>query len=305
VPAAIVVQDVRATYGRVVAVDGVSFTIERGECFGLLGPNGAGKTTLLSCLEGLKRFEPGKVLVHQVDITKDPVRVKRSLGVQLQDAALFPDLTAVEIVQFYGALYDVFPTGKEALTFLEKFQLADKAKARIEELSGGQQQRLTLALALVHDPPTLLLDEPTTGLDPRAKHNIWDLVRRLRDEGKTIVLTTHNMEEAELLCHRVGIIDHGRLLALDSPRALVKGMGDMATVMVRVYLPPEKVRQLEALAGVSSVTYESPDLSLQTSQPEKVLATLGTLGGGEPKDVVVRRPNLEDVFLSLTGRALR
>ena len=304
-PAAIVVQEVRATYGRVVAVDGVSFTIERGECFGLLGPNGAGKTTLLSCLEGLKRFERGKVLVHQVDITKDPVRVKRSLGVQLQDAALFPDLTAIEIVQFYGALYDVFPTGKEALTFLEKFQLADKAKARIEELSGGQQQRLTLALALVHDPPTLLLDEPTTGLDPQAKHNIWDLVRRLRDEGKTIVLTTHNMEEAELLCHRVGIIDHGRLLALDSPRALVKGMGDMATVMVRVYLPPEKVRQLEALAGVSSVTYQSPDLSLQTSQPEKVLATLGTLGGGEPKDVVVRRPNLEDVFLSLTGRALR
>lgn len=304
-PAAIVVQDVRATYGQVVAVDGVSFTIERGECFGLLGPNGAGKTTLLSCLEGLKRFERGKVLVHQVDITKDPVRVKRSLGVQLQDAALFPDLTAIEIVQFYGALYDVFPTGKEALTFLEKFQLADKAKARIEELSGGQQQRLTLALALVHDPPTLLLDEPTTGLDPQAKHNIWDLVRRLCDEGKTIVLTTHNMEEAELLCHRVGIIDHGRLLALDSPRALVKGMGDMATVMVRVYLPPEKVRQLEALAGVSSVTYHSPDLSLQTSQPEKVLATLGTLGGGEPKDVVVRRPNLEDVFLSLTGRALR
>jgi ABC-2 type transport system ATP-binding protein len=229
------------------------------------------------------------------------------LGVQLQDEMLFTDLKAIEAVQFYGALYNTFPSRAEALALLERFDLAEKRNARIGTLSGGQQKRLTLALALVHAPAILLLDEPTTGLDPQARHHIWDIVRRLRSEGKTIILTTHYIEEAEILCDRVGIIDHGKILALGAPSELIERMGNLSTVRASLHVPAEKLQQLQAAEYVHTLSSDNGLLSVQTSDPQRVLALLEEVGketGSRPQNVSIRQPNLEDVFLSLTGRSI-
>lgn len=226
---------------------------------------------------------------------------------QLQDETLFTDLKAIEAIQFYGALYNTFPSRAEALALLERFDLAEKHNARIGTLSGGQQKRLTLALAMVHGPAIVLLDEPTTGLDPQARHHIWDIVRRLRSEGKTIILTTHYIEEAEILCDRVGIIDHGKILALGTPRELIERMGNLSTVRASLYLPAEKLQQLQTADCVQAVSSDNGLLSVQTSDPQRVLALLEEIGqetGSRPQNVSIRQPNLEDVFLSLTGRSI-
>lgn len=303
----IVIDDLHARYGNVNAVNGVSLQIQRGECFGLLGPNGAGKTTLLSCLEGIKKFHQGSITIDGIDVTKAASRTKRLLGVQLQDASLFPDLNAIEIIQFYGALYNVFPTRQQALDLLKRFDLADKAKARIEQLSGGQKQRLTLALSIVHSPSILLLDEPTTGLDPQARRQIWGIVRQLRGEGATIILTTHYIEEAEILCQRVGIINQGRIIALGSPQELVARLGKAAMVLATVILPDEKIRIFRDSPLVQSLNYDHTQLTFQSSEPQQALALLERLTreeGTSAQNVVVRQPDLEDVFLTLAGRPL-
>lgn len=303
----IVIDDVHARYGEVNALNGISLQIQRGECFGLLGPNGAGKTTLLSCLEGIKKFQQGTITIDGLDVTRAASKTKRQLGVQLQEASLFPDLNAVEIIQFYGSLYNVFPTRQQARDLLQRFDLADKAKARIDQLSGGQQQRLTLALSLVHNPSILLLDEPTTGLDPQARHQIWGIVRQLRSEGKTIILTTHYIEEAEMLCQRVGIIDQGQIIALGSPQELVATLGKNSTVLATVVLSDEKIRALQASPLIQSLAYEQTQLTLQSSAPQQALALLEQLASAEGspvQNVVVRQHNLEDVFLALAGRSL-
>lgn len=303
----IVIDDLHARYGSVNALNGVSFQIQRGECFGLLGPNGAGKTTLLSCLEGIKKFQSGTITIDGLDVTKAAQKAKRLLGVQLQDASLFPDLNAVEIIQFYGALYNVFPTRKQALELLKRFDLVDKAKARIEQLSGGQQQRLTLALSMVHSPAILLLDEPTTGLDPQARHQIWGIARQLQSEGKTIILTTHYIEEAEMLCQRVGIINQGQIIALGSPPELIAKLGKTSMVLATVMLSDEKIQALQASPFVQSLTYEQMQLTIQSSEPQQALALLERLAreeGTTAQHTVVRQPNLEDVFLALAGRSL-
>jgi ABC-2 type transport system ATP-binding protein len=215
------VDNVSKAYGAVRAVDGLSLSAARGEVFGLLGPNGAGKSTLLSLLQGLRRPDAGRVRVLGLEMATHAAEIKRRIGVQLQRTSLLPDLTALEQVALMARLYGRQLSQANGRELLERVGLGEKARALPAKLSGGQQQRLALALALVNDPEIVFLDEPTAGLDPQARHNLWDLIRGLRAEGRTVSLSTHYLEEAEALCDRVAILDHGRLLALDTPAALV------------------------------------------------------------------------------------
>jgi ABC-2 type transport system ATP-binding protein len=220
-PPIIVVSDLRKRYGSLTAVDGVSFEVAEGEVFGILGPNGAGKTTTLEMIEGMRPIDEGTAMIDGVDVARDPREVKRRIGIQLQASAFFDELTLVELLDLFGKLYgrDVDP-----MALLVMVDLTEKAKSQVRTLSGGQKQRFSIASALVNDPRVLFLDEPTTGLDPQARRHLWGLVRRIRDEGRTVVLTTHYMEEAEELCHRVAIMDGGRIIALDTPQALVDAL---------------------------------------------------------------------------------
>jgi len=215
-------------------VRGVSFDVRAGEVFGLLGPNGAGKTTTVEILEGLRRADSGTAKVAGIDVRRDPRGVKQRVGVQLQASAFPLHLTAREVVELFAVCYE---RSVDALALLGMVDLADRAEQLNETLSGGQRQRLSIATALVNDPAVLFLDEPTTGLDPQARRNLWDLVRRIRERGTTVLLTTHYMDEAEVLCDRVAIMDAGRILALDSPRALV------GELLARGFAKPALVQQ--------------------------------------------------------------
>jgi ABC-2 type transport system ATP-binding protein len=220
-PAIIVVRDLRKRYGDVVAVDGVSFEVGEGEIFGILGPNGAGKTTTLEMIEGMRSLGGGSALVDEVDVRRDPREVKRRIGIQLQASAFFDELTLVELLDLFGRLYG---RQVEPMELLRSVELTEKAKSQVRTLSGGQKQRFSIASALVNDPRVLFLDEPTTGLDPQARRHMWRLIADIRERGHTVVLTTHYMEEAEELCDRVAIMDRGRIIALDTPQALIDAL---------------------------------------------------------------------------------
>ncbi len=200
------------------AVDGVSLSISSGEIYGILGPNGAGKTTTLEMLEGLKDIDQGTAFINQIDVNLNPYKVKEIIGVQLQANEFFDNMNLVELLNLFSALYN---KKNDPIELLNKVNLADKALAEANELSGGQKQRFSIACALVNEPLVLFLDEPTTGLDPQAKRSLWDLILDLNKSGMTIVITTHNMEEAEYLCHRIAIMDYGKLIAEDSPKNLI------------------------------------------------------------------------------------
>ena len=200
------------------AVDGISLSIRAGEIYGILGPNGAGKTTTLEMLEGLKDIDEGSAFINTIDVKQDPYKVKEIIGVQLQANEFFDNMNLVELLRLFSALYN---KTNDPINLLKKVNLIEKAKANTNELSGGQKQRFSIACALVNDPLILFLDEPTTGLDPQAKRSLWDLILNLNKSGMTIVLTTHNMEEAEHLCHRIAIMDYGKLIAEDSPNNLI------------------------------------------------------------------------------------
>ena len=200
------------------AVDGVSLSISSGEIYGILGPNGAGKTTTLEMLEGLKDIDQGTAFINQIDVKLNPYKVKEIIGVQLQANEFFDNMNLVELLNLFSALYN---KKNDPIELLNKVNLADKALAEANELSGGQKQRFSIACALVNEPLVLFLDEPTTGLDPQAKRSLWDLILDLNKSGMTIVITTHNMEEAEYLCHRIAIMDYGKLIAEDSPKNLI------------------------------------------------------------------------------------
>ena len=205
-------------YGSLVAVDGISFTVAKGEIFGMLGPNGAGKTTTVEIMEGLRSADAGRVVVAGTDVRTDPYGVKARIGVQLQSTAFLAHLSCAEVVSLFAACYG---RRVDPVAILAEVDLADRAQVRNETLSGGQRQRLSIATALVNEPQVLFLDEPTTGLDPQARRHLWDLVRKIRDRGATVFLTTHYMDEAEVLCDRVAIMDHGKIVRLDAPRALI------------------------------------------------------------------------------------
>jgi len=221
VTAIVAVSGLRKRYGEIEAVRGTSFEVAEGEIFGLLGPNGAGKTTTVEILEGLRKADGGSAIVAGVDVSKDPVAAKQRVGVQLQQSAFPENLTAKEVVELFAICYDV---RVDAMALLAAVDLADRAGQRQEKLSGGQRQRLSIAAALVNTPRVLFLDEPTTGLDPQARRNLWELVRTIRSKGTTVLLTTHYMDEAEVLCDRVAIMDHGDIIALDAPRRLIEGL---------------------------------------------------------------------------------
>ena len=219
--AIVTVSDLRKRYGDIEAVRGISFQVQEGEIFGLLGPNGAGKTTTVEILEGLRKLDAGLAIVDGIDVTREPQKAKERVGVQLQQSAFPENFSAKETVELFALCYGA---RVDAMALLEQVDLADKAGQRQEKLSGGQRQRLSIATALVNRPRVLFLDEPTTGLDPQARRNLWDLVREIRQSGTTVFLTTHYMDEAEVLCDRVAVMDHGRIIAMDAPRALITAL---------------------------------------------------------------------------------
>jgi ABC-2 type transport system ATP-binding protein len=205
-------------YGEFIAVKGISFDVYEGEIFGLLGPNGAGKSTTLEIIETLRDKTEGKVTVGGFDLDKDPNNIKKIIGVQLQSSGYYPGLHLVELIEMFGGLYN---QPVEPMKLLGMFNLEDKAKAKFKELSGGQKQRFSIATTLINKPKIIFLDEPTTGLDPQARRNLWDLIQQVRNQGTTVVITTHYMDEAEFLCDRCAIVDSGRIIAIDSPDALI------------------------------------------------------------------------------------
>ncbi len=225
------VEGLRKAYGPVVAVDDLSFEVHRGEIFGMVGPNGAGKTTTIECIEGLRLPDQGRLRALGLDPQIDGETLRHKIGVQLQESSLPDRLRVSEAVDLFASFYQ---TSIEWRPILEQLGLSSKQNAHFVSLSGGQKQRLFIALALVNDPELLFLDELTTGLDPQARRSMWDLVRKVRDRGKTILLTTHFMEEAERLCDRVAIIDHGRIVALDTPQELIRGLGGWLRITLQL-----------------------------------------------------------------------
>jgi ABC-2 type transport system ATP-binding protein len=301
---AIEVRDVRKWYGDVHAVDGISFGVAGGEIFGLLGPNGAGKTTTMEMLEGLHPPDAGTLRVLGHDVSREAVAIKERIGVQLQTAALFPQLTVEELVTLFGSFYR---RRMAVADLLKALDLEEKRHAPSKNLSGGQRQRLSVALALVNDPEVVFLDEPTTGLDPAARRGLWDLILSLKAQGRTVLMTTHYLEEAEAICDRVAIMDHGKILDIGTADELIgrrfheraiqfdtiAGLGDDT---------------LAALPAVVRVSHEDGATLLYTTDvPDTVGGLLSACGaiGREPDNLLVRRATLEDVFLALTGRALR
>ena len=296
---AIEVVDLTMTYGDLRAVDGVSLEVGEGEFFGILGPNGAGKTTTLEIIEGLRQPDSGTVTVLGQPVwPRNPALLPR-IGVQLQASSFFERLTAREQIHTFASLYGV--GGKAADEWLARVGLEDKADTRVEDLSGGQAQRLSIACALVHDPEVVFLDEPTAALDPQARRNLWDLLSGLNDSGRTVVLTTHYMDEAEILCDRVAIMDHGRILQFDSPAALVRGLDAPA----RITVAPGQLDldAASAISGVTDATEGAEGVVLTTREPAAVIAQLAD--ADHLDGVRVQTGTLEDVFLDLTGREYR
>jgi len=291
-------------YGDLIAVDEVSFEIEKGEIFGLLGPNGAGKTTTVEMIEGLRKPDGGTVKVCGIDVSQGIDKVKEIIGVQLQSTTIYDKIRVGEAIDLFGGYYQ---KSLPAAQILDEVSLNDKRDSFVEELSGGQKQRLALALALVNDPEILFLDEPTTGLDPQARRNVWDIIERLRERGKTIILTTHYMEEAERLCDRVGIMDYGKIIALDTPRDLIAKQ-NLESAMEFITSNGTTKEFFQKLPKVSKVTQDGDRFILHTKEASSVLTELTHLSeanGLNLESISVRKATLEDVFLELTGRKLR
>jgi ABC-2 type transport system ATP-binding protein len=296
---AIEVVDLVKVYGNLRAVDGVSLEVAEGEFVGILGPNGAGKTTTLEIIEGLRRPDSGTVRVLGHEAWPRNAALLPRIGVQLQASSFFERLTAREQIRTFASLYGV--PGARADEGLERVGLADKADTRVEDLSGGQAQRLAIATALVHDPELVFLDEPTAALDPQARRNLWDLLSGLNESGRTVVLTTHYMDEAEALCDRVAIMDGGRILQFDTPAALVRGLDAPARITVAPgQLSLDDARRIDAVESA----HEGPDgVVLTTRRPTDVVSRLAEVGSLD--GLRVQTGNLEDVFLDLTGREYR
>jgi ABC-2 type transport system ATP-binding protein len=297
------VSGIRKTYGRVAAIHEVSFDVAQGEIFGLIGPNGAGKTTTMECVEGLRRTDAGSISVLGLDPVRDVYALQNRIGVQLQEAQLQKRIKVGEAVALWASLYDK-PVNGDRL--LEQLGLREKRDAWFMTLSGGQKQRLFIALALINDPELVFLDELTTGLDPQARRAIWDLVRGIRERGKTVFLTTHLMEEAERLCDRVAIIDHGRIVDVDAPQALVARHCPERTVVVATE-DGSAAERFGAMARVEEVARQDGRITVRGAGDELITAVIQCIADHRIKvtDFRTERPTLEDVFLKLTGHSIR
>jgi ABC-2 type transport system ATP-binding protein len=300
------VEGLRKVYGATIAVEEVSFEVREGEIFGMVGPNGAGKTTTIECLEGLRKPDQGRVRVLGVDPQHDGQILRERTGMQLQQSNLPERMRVWEALDLYASFYST-PANWKGL--LAQLGLEEKRNAPFSKLSGGQKQRLFIALALLPDPQLVFLDELTTGLDPQARHAIWDLVREVRARGKTVLLTTHFMEEAERLCDRVAILDHGRIVALDTPAALIRNLQGEVRVVFSLdgALPPGFKEalpggvRLEVLGEQVTIHGEEGGKAPLVSEVVSLLSSRGI----QFRDLRTEQPTLEDVFLSLTGREMR
>jgi len=296
----------------VKALDGISFEVARGEFFGLLGPNGAGKTTTIGILTTRVVPSGGVARIEEIDVARDPVAVKRRIGVVPQVNNLDRSLTAKEILLFHAEYFGIPKNEREqhAQDLLNRFELAERADEKVTGFSGGMAQRLKIARALMHNPAILFLDEPTTGLDPQSRRMLWDLLNELNQKGLTILLTTHYMEEADQLCRRAAIIDHGKLLALDSPAQLKRSVpgGYLVELQVRGDLPDSFVASLQTLPGVVEVKSDQDHVRIYADHAEGLLANAMRVAGDQNvmiTDAHVAEPSLENLFLHLTGRSLR
>jgi ABC-2 type transport system ATP-binding protein len=298
------VSGVRKTYGSMVAVDEVSFEVHDGEIFGLIGPNGAGKTTTMECIEGLRKPDRGSISVLGLDPFRQVYKLQERIGVQLQQAQLQKRIKVWETLDLWASLYR--KKTKDAENLLEQLGLTDKRNDWFMNLSGGQKQRLFIALALINDPEVVFLDELTTGLDPQARRAIWDLVRGIRERGKTVFLTTHLMEEAERLCDRVAIIEHGRIIDMDTPQNLVDRHCPERSVVL-VTSDPAAEAHFRAIPGVLSVSSADSRFTISGRGEDLVTQVIQCLSEHSIRvsDFRTILPNLEDVFLKLTGHSIR
>jgi ABC-2 type transport system ATP-binding protein len=296
------VQNLRKVYGQTTAVDDVSFNVQKGEIFGIVGPNGAGKTTAIESIVGLRKPDGGTISVLGLNPQTESRELGNRIGTQLQEAALPDRMKVWEALDLYASFYERTVPWEP---LLEQWGLADKRNTQFDNLSGGQKQRLFISLALLNDPEIVFLDELTTGLDPQARRATWDLVRAIREQEKTVVLISHYMDEIEALANRLAIIDHGRIIALDTPANLIASMNAETEVHFSTSngFQPE---QLKDVAGVTAVTQQEQQVTVRGSGPllAKVATALAQYNIA-PADLSVHQANLEDVFLSLTGRRIR
>ena len=300
----IAVSGLTKRYNGVPAVDDVTFEVRAGEIFGLIGPNGAGKTTTMECIEGLRVPDAGRVLVLGLDPFRDVGRLQRRIGVQLQEAQLQKRIKVREAVAFWASLYGTRPV--DGYRLLDQLGIGAKANNWFMTLSGGQKQRLFIALALIHDPELVFLDELTTGLDPQARRAIWELILGIRDRGKTVFLTTHLMEEAQRLCNRVAIIDHGRIVDIDAPDELIRRHCPERTIAIET-LDERAAGALERVDGVAGATREGSRILVQARSVEAMTGIIDCLAAHRiaVSDFQTFVPTLEDVFLRLTGHSVR
>ena len=299
-------QHVVKRYGDVVAVNDVSLSIAEGEIFGLVGPNGAGKTTLIEMMEGLRTPDSGSIRALGLDPVREADELHEKIGVQLQTTSIQPNIKVKEAIWLFASLYR-HPLDRPQ-ELLKTLALEDKADSRFSKLSGGQKQRVAIALALVNDPVLLFFDEITTGLDPQARRNMWELVQAIRAQGKTVFLTTHYMEEAEELCDRVGVIDYGKIIALDTPKNLVSGLGAESKVFFQAVGQDIAATEFSGLPAVRRVEKAADGYVLYTQDDNATLQELVRFAdkrGFRLGNIRTEIPNLDDVFLALTGREMR
>ena len=295
------VEHLRKLYGPTVAVEDISFEVAEGEIFGLLGPNGAGKTTTVECLQGLRRPDAGRLRVLDLDPQSEGKALRRLIGSQLQDSALPDRMRVWEALDLFSSF---MPKSPDWRIIMEQWGLTEKRKSSFSRLSGGQRQRLFVALALVNNPKVVFLDEMTSGLDPAARHTAWDLIRAIRDRGTTVVMVTHFMDEAERLCDRLGIVDSGRLTALDTPQGLIATYAGQVRVIFST--DHAELSWLQSVPNVSRVSRHGPRVEIEGNGPvlARVAAALAERGI-LPTDLRLEQPSLEDVFLSITGHTIQ
>lgn len=298
------VRNLKKYYPTVKAVDDISFDIEKGTVFTLLGPNGAGKTTTLEIIEGIKKASDGRIIFFGEEMKHVSDEAKQKIGVSLQSTNFIPHLKVKEVFELFASFFKKSLPVEQILGFVS---LEEKKNDLVEKLSGGQKQRVAIGCALINDPEMIFLDEPTTGLDPQARRNIWGIIEHLRKQGKTVFLTTHYMEEAQKLSDMVCIMDHGKIIAMDTPAGHIKKLGELNYVEFSAVLDTSEISELNSW-DVEEVEIEGEKIIFPTKSLHVVLEKLlswAKMKGLDLNDISVRQPNLEDVFLSLTGRRLR